>query len=70
MPVILRQDDWADLLDGAPDDARLLCRPYPELLVRNQTSDPLAAGVWYWRRDIIATIKEETQAPAESGKEG
>ena len=29
MPVILRRQDWTDWLDGAPDEARLLCRPYP-----------------------------------------
>lgn len=40
MPVILRREDWADWLDGAPDDARLLCRPYPELMVVNRTADP------------------------------
>ena len=28
MPVILKRDDWADWLDGAPDKAGLLCRPY------------------------------------------
>ncbi len=40
MPVILRRSDWADWLDGPPDDARLLCRPYPELMVVNRTADP------------------------------
>jgi putative SOS response-associated peptidase YedK len=40
MPVVLQRKDWGDWLDGAPDDARLLCRPYPELMVRNQTNDP------------------------------
>jgi putative SOS response-associated peptidase YedK len=39
MPVILPRDDWADWLDGAPDDARLLCRPYPELMVVDRTTD-------------------------------
>ena len=29
MPVILRQEDWHDWLDGPPDAARVLCRPYP-----------------------------------------
>ena len=32
MPVILQRGDWADWLDGAPDAAGLLCRPYPELI--------------------------------------
>lgn len=40
MPVILRRDDWADWLDGPPDAAGLLCRPYPDLLVVNRTADP------------------------------
>ena len=39
MPVILRRDDWQDWLDGAPDDARILCRPYPDLMVVNRTAD-------------------------------
>ena len=37
MPVILRRSDWADWLDGAPDDARILCRPYPDLMVCEAT---------------------------------
>lgn len=40
MPVILRREDWADWLDGPPDDAALLCRPYPELMAVRRTSDP------------------------------
>ena len=40
MPVILRRDDWADWLDGPPDAAGLLCRPYPDLMVVNRTADP------------------------------
>ena len=43
MPVILRRDDWNDWLDGAPDDARLLCRPYPELMVVERTSERWSA---------------------------
>jgi putative SOS response-associated peptidase YedK len=39
MPVILRPQDWSDWLDGAPDAAGLLCRPYPELVVVNRTAD-------------------------------
>ena len=42
MPVILRREDWGDWLDGPPDDARLLCRPYPELMAVNRTADPWA----------------------------
>ena len=33
MPVILKRADWADWLDGPPEQAGLLCRPYPELMV-------------------------------------
>lgn len=40
MPVILRREDWADWLDGAPDAAGLLCRPYPDLMVVERTADP------------------------------
>lgn len=40
MPVILRRSDWIDWVDGAPDAAGLLCRPYPDLLARDRTSDP------------------------------
>ena len=40
MPVILRREDWADWLDGAPDIAGLLCRPYPALMVVNRTDQP------------------------------
>jgi len=39
MPVILKHQDWADWLDGAPDAAGLLCRPYPELMVVERTSE-------------------------------
>jgi putative SOS response-associated peptidase YedK len=39
MPVILKREDWADWLDGAPDKAGLLCRPYPELMVCERTGE-------------------------------
>ena len=39
MPVILKRADWTDWLDGAPDAAGLLCRPYPELMVMERTSE-------------------------------
>jgi putative SOS response-associated peptidase YedK len=42
MPVILRRQDWPDWLDGAPDDARLLCGPYPELMLVDRTADAWA----------------------------
>jgi putative SOS response-associated peptidase YedK len=40
MPVILRRCDWHDWLGGTPDDARILCRPYPDTMVVNRTGDP------------------------------
>ena len=40
MPVILRQEGWADWLDGPPDAAGLLCRPFPELMLEERTADP------------------------------
>ncbi|MBO9518071.1 MAG: SOS response-associated peptidase [Porphyrobacter sp.] len=46
MPVILRREDWPDWLDGAPDDAALLCRPYPELIAVNRTADPWVRRTW------------------------
>ena len=48
MPVILRRDDWSDWLDGAPDDAGLLCRPYPDLMAKRATDDP-----WVQRRMAV-----------------
>ena len=39
MPVILKCADWDDWLDGAPDDAGLLCRPYPDLMVVDRTTE-------------------------------
>lgn len=45
MPVILRRQDWPDWLDGPPDAASLLCRPYPELMVVNRTPEP-----WFRKR--------------------
>ena len=40
MPVILKRSDWSDWLDGAPHNAGLLCRPYPDLMVVNRTKEP------------------------------
>ncbi|KRA80804.1 SOS response-associated peptidase [Altererythrobacter sp. Root672] len=40
MPVILRREDWTDWLDGPPDAAELLCRPYPAMMTVNRTADP------------------------------
>jgi putative SOS response-associated peptidase YedK len=39
MPVILNRSDWDDWLDGAPDAAGLLCRPYPDVMVCDRTTD-------------------------------
>lgn len=39
MPVIIQRPDWADWLDGAPDDAGLLCQPYPHLMACDRTQD-------------------------------
>ena len=39
MPVILDRDTWSDWLDGAPDDARLLCQPYPADMVVRRTDE-------------------------------
>jgi putative SOS response-associated peptidase YedK len=40
MPVILRPSDWSDWTDGPPDSAGLLCRSYPDLMVRQRTGEP------------------------------
>ncbi len=40
MPVIVRTEEWSDWLDGPPDAAGLLCRPYSELMVVNRTAEP------------------------------
>ncbi|QZH74057.1 MAG: SOS response-associated peptidase family protein [Erythrobacter sp.] len=42
MPVILRQHDWRDWLDGAPDAAHLLCRPFPDAIRVDRTDEPWA----------------------------
>ncbi|MXO76063.1 hypothetical protein GRI40_12640 [Altererythrobacter aerius] len=38
MPVILKRGDWTDWLDGVPDDAGLLCRPYPDMIAVERTA--------------------------------
>ena len=40
MPVILARVTWTDWLDGSPDDARLLCQPYPAEMVVRRTDEP------------------------------
>ena len=54
MPVILRRDDWADWLDGAPDKANLLCRPCPDLMVLNRTDQP-----WVQRASVSAAARQQ-----------
>ncbi|QIK78032.1 SOS response-associated peptidase [Sphingomonas piscis] len=41
MPVILKRERWADWLDGPPEAASLFCRPYPDLMVCDRTTDNL-----------------------------
>lgn len=40
MPVILQRETWGDWLDGPPDNARLLCQPYPADMAVRRTADP------------------------------
>jgi putative SOS response-associated peptidase YedK len=49
MPVILNRSDWGNWLDGPPDAAGLLCRPYPNLMVCDRTADA-------WVRRSIASV--------------
>lgn len=46
MPVILPRHTWADGLDGPPDDARLLCQPYPAEMTVRRTADPWVRALW------------------------
>lgn len=40
MPVIVRREDWAGWLDGPADAARVLCRPYPDVMQVRRTDEP------------------------------
>jgi len=40
MPVSLKRQDWTDWLEGPPDAAGILCRPYPDLMAVERTMDP------------------------------
>jgi putative SOS response-associated peptidase YedK len=40
MPAILPPSDWADWLDGPPDAAGLLCRPFEGLMIVERTEEP------------------------------
>jgi putative SOS response-associated peptidase YedK len=37
MPAILPREDWADWLDGPPDAAGLLCRPFDGVMTAERT---------------------------------
>jgi putative SOS response-associated peptidase YedK len=45
MPAILPREDWADWLDGPPDAAGLLCRPYELGMTVLRTEEPWARQV-------------------------
>lgn len=40
MPVILRREDWVRWLEGPAEAARVLCRPYPEVVEVRRTNEP------------------------------
>src|SRR5438270_9872241 len=44
MPAILQPGDWANWLNGPPDAAGLLCRPYELAMSMEQTSEPWAGA--------------------------
>lgn len=44
MPVVLRAEDYAGWLSGAPDDARALCTPWAGELTINRTDQPWVKG--------------------------
>ena len=46
MPVILRREEWSDWLDGPPDDARLPCRLYPDVMMVNRTQKAGCVARW------------------------
>jgi putative SOS response-associated peptidase YedK len=39
MPVLLQRDDWGQWVDGSPEEARLLCQPYPAAMTVDRTSE-------------------------------
>jgi putative SOS response-associated peptidase YedK len=39
MPAILRQEEWRDWLDGPPDAAGLLCRPFEGEMTVERTEE-------------------------------
>ncbi|MCL6684462.1 SOS response-associated peptidase [Sphingomonas alba] len=40
MPAILPPSDWGDWLDGSPDTAGILCRPFEGLMTVERTQEP------------------------------
>lgn len=44
MPVILERGAWGSWLDGSPNDARLLCRPYAGEMVVRRTDERWAGA--------------------------
>jgi len=44
MPVVLQRDDWGRWVDGSPEEARLLCQPYPAMMTVDRTSDTWSRG--------------------------
>tara|TARA_R110002072_G_scaffold38314_20_gene111045 strand:+ start:21041 stop:21643 length:603 start_codon:yes stop_codon:yes gene_type:complete len=43
MPVVVQRDHWAKWVEGAPEEARELCRPYPAAMTVDRTDET-------WRR--------------------
>jgi putative SOS response-associated peptidase YedK len=43
MPVVLQRDHWAKWVEGAPEEVRKLCRPYPAAMTVDRTGET-------WRR--------------------
>jgi hypothetical protein len=70
MPVILSRDGSeadpqghrADWLDGAPDQAGLLCRRYPELMVCERTGERVGCGAMSWLSERKARYGREIRA--------
>ena len=44
MPAILPRSDWADWLDGPPDAAGLLCRPFARVVTVERTEESWVRG--------------------------
>ena len=44
MPVLLAQDDWTRWTQGSTDEAKGLCRPWPDALTIDRTNQPWSGG--------------------------